>query len=117
MDRPVLARKMRIKGNTVEELSHNLMIFINRILHLLEKCFLSSFQKKEKGKQQNYFEYMEMVSEGEKLFSEETLASIPLIIDSRQAFRFLKVFRDGSAFSYPSEKSIQDFSFKPSKNY
>ena len=111
MDRAVLARKMRIKGNTVEELSHKLMSVYKSHTAFVGKMFSEQFS--EKGKR----EAAEAISntwkwsrEGEKLFSEETLASIPLILDSRQAFRFLKVFRDGSAFSYPSEKSIQDFS-------
>ena len=111
MDRAVLARKMRIKGDTVEELSHNLMSIYKSHTAFVGKMFSEQFS--EKGKR----EAAEAISntwkwsrEGEKLFSEETLASIPLILDSRQAFRFLKVFRDGSAFSYPSEKSIQDFS-------
>ena len=111
MDRAVLARKMRIKGDTVEELSHNLMSIYKSHTAFVGKMFSEQFS--EKGKR----EAAETISntwkwsrEGEKLFSEETLASIPLIIDSRQAYRILKVFRDGSAFSYPSEKSIQDFS-------
>ena len=110
MDRAVLARKMRIKGDTVEELSHNLMSIYKSHTAFVGKMFSEQFS--EKGKR----EAAEAISntwkwsrEGEKLFSEETLASIPLILNPKQAFRFLKVFRDGSAFSYPSEKSIQEF--------
>ena len=59
------------------------------------KIFSDQFSEKEKR------EAAEAISntwkwsrEGEKLFSEETLASIPLIIDPRQAFRFLIVFSE-----------------------
>ena len=104
VDRAVLARKMRIKGKTVEELSKNLMSVYESHTSFVGKMFSEQFAEKEER------EAAEVISnewkrshEGVKLFSEDTLASIPLIIDPGKAFRFLKVFRDGSAFSYPSE--------------
>lgn len=109
-DRAVLARKMRIGGNTKDELSGNLMKVYESHTSFVGNFFSNQF--KEKGKR----EAAEAISKewepsrkGENLFSEETLASIPLMLDPVRVFRFLKVFRDGSAFSHPSEKSIQGF--------
>ncbi|GIT65172.1 MAG: hypothetical protein Ct9H300mP23_07990 [Nitrospinota bacterium] len=111
MDRAVLARKMRIKGKTVEELSKNLMSVYESHTSFVGKMFSEQFAEEEKREAaaaiSNEWKWSR---EGEKLFSEETLASIPLILNPKQAFRFLKVFRDGSSFSDPSEKSIQEFS-------
>lgn len=109
-DRAVLARKMRIDGNSVEELSKNLMSVYESHTAFVGKMFSEQFA--EKGKREAaeaISNQWERSREGESLFSEDTLAAIPLILDPGQAFRFLKVFRDGSAFSHPSEKSIQGF--------
>ena len=110
MDRAVLARKMRIKGNTIEELSNNLMNIYQSHIAFVGKMFAEQFAEEgQREAAEGIWNVWKLSREGEKLFSEDTLASIPLILDPGQAFRFLKIFRDGSAFSHPSEKSIQEF--------
>ena len=110
VDRAVLARKMCIKGNTVEDLSSNLMRDYESHTSFVGKMFAEQFvEKEEREAAEVISNEWKLSDEEKKLFSEDTLTSIPLILDPGQAFRFLKVFRDGSAFSYPSEKSIQEF--------
>ena len=109
-DRAVLARKMRIEGKTTEELAVNLMKTYEFHTSFVGKMFSEQFAEKEKRDMAEVISNeWEKPQKGEVLFSENILASIPLIQDSAQAFRFLKVFRDGAAFSHPSEKSIQQF--------
>ena len=109
-DRAVLARKMRIEGKTTEELAANLMKAYEYHTSLVGKMFSEQFAEKEKRDMAEVISNQwEKSQKGETLFSEDILASIPLIQDPAQAFRFLKVFRDGPAFSHPSEKSIQYF--------
>ena len=109
-DRAVLARKMRIEGKTTEELAANLMKAYESHTSFVGKMFSEQFAEKEKRDMAEVISNQwEKSQKGETLFSEDILASIPLIQDPAQAFRFLKVFRDGPAFSHPSEKSIQYF--------
>lgn len=111
-DLAVLARKMRIEGKTANELAINLMKEYESHTSFVGKMFAEQFAEKEKrDAAEAISREWEQAREGETLFSEETLASIPLISDPTQAFRFLKILRDGSAFSHPSEKSIQEFNF------
>jgi [glutamine synthetase] adenylyltransferase / [glutamine synthetase]-adenylyl-L-tyrosine phosphorylase len=111
-DRVVLAKKMRIEGKTMEELAANLMKVYESHTSFVGKIFSEQFAEKEKREAAEAISReWEQSRQGEILFSEDTLASIPLIRDPVQAFRFLKVFRDGSAFSHPSEKSIKVFNF------
>jgi [glutamine synthetase] adenylyltransferase / [glutamine synthetase]-adenylyl-L-tyrosine phosphorylase len=111
-DRVVLAKKMRIKGKTPKQLSINLMKVYETHTSFVGNIFSEQFSEKEKREAaEKILCESEKSREGETLFSKETLASIPLIKDPVQAFRFLKVLRDGSAFSYPSEKSIQEFNY------
>ncbi len=111
-DRVVLAKKMRIEGKTMEELAANLMKVYESHTSFVGKIFSEQFAEKEKREAAEAISReWEQSREGEILFSEDTLASIPLIRDPVQAFRFLKVFRDGSELSHPSEKSIQVFNF------
>ena len=109
-DLAVLARKMGIEGNTMIELADNLMKVYESHTSFVGKIFLEQFAEKEKREAAEAISReWEESRKGEILFSEDTLAAIPLIRDPVQAFRFLKVFRDGSAFSHPTEKSIQGF--------
>jgi len=111
-DRAVLARKMRIEGETKEELVANLMKTYESHTSFVGKIYSEQFAKKEKRDMAEVIlNEWEESQKGETLFSEDIIASIPLVKDPAQAFRFLKVFRDGAAFSYPSEKSIQQFNF------
>ncbi|MBT6717688.1 MAG: bifunctional [glutamate--ammonia ligase]-adenylyl-L-tyrosine phosphorylase/[glutamate--ammonia-ligase] adenylyltransferase [Nitrospina sp.] len=109
-DKAVLARKMRIDGNTASELAINLMNVYESHTSFVGKMFSEQFAEKENREAAEAISNeWERSREGENLFSEDALASIPLIRDPAQAFRFLKVFRDGSELSHPSEKSIQEF--------
>ena len=111
-DRVVLAKKMRIEGKTMEELLVNLMKVYESHTSFVGKIYSEQFAEKEKREAAEKISWeWEQSREGEILFSEEALASIPLIRDPVQAFRFLKAFRDGSTFSHPSEKSIKVFNF------
>jgi [glutamine synthetase] adenylyltransferase / [glutamine synthetase]-adenylyl-L-tyrosine phosphorylase len=111
-DRVVLAKKMRIKGNTPKSLSINLMKVYESHTSFVGNIFSEQFVKKEKREAaENISRELEKSREEETLFSEEKLASISLIKDPVQAFRFLKVLRDGSAFSHTSEKSSVDFNY------
>jgi glutamate-ammonia-ligase adenylyltransferase len=111
-DRVVLAKKMRIEGKTPKNLSINLMKVYETHTSFVGNIFSEQFSKKEKREAaEKISREWEKSRKGETLFSEEKLASIPLIKDPVQAFRFLKVLRDGSAFSHPSEKSIQVFNY------
>jgi [glutamine synthetase] adenylyltransferase / [glutamine synthetase]-adenylyl-L-tyrosine phosphorylase len=110
--RVVLAKKMRIEGKTPKEQSINLMKVYEYHTSFVGKIFSEQFVEKEKREAAEKISLeWEKSREGETLFSEEKLASIPLIKDPVQAFRFLKILRDGSAFSHPSEKSIQEFNY------
>jgi [glutamine synthetase] adenylyltransferase / [glutamine synthetase]-adenylyl-L-tyrosine phosphorylase len=111
-DRVVLAKKMWIKGKTPKEQSINLMKVYKFHTSFVGKIFSEQFVEKERREAAEKISLAwEMPREGETLFSEEKLASIPLIIDPVQAFRFLKALRNGSAFSHSSEKSIQEFNY------
>ena len=111
-DRAVLARKMRIEGKTAEDLADNLIKVYESHTSFVRKMFSELFAEKEKrDAAEAITKEWEQSRKGETFFSEEALASIPLIQDPGQAFRFLKVLREGSEFSHPSEKSIQEFNF------
>ncbi|MEK9627971.1 MAG: bifunctional [glutamate--ammonia ligase]-adenylyl-L-tyrosine phosphorylase/[glutamate--ammonia-ligase] adenylyltransferase [Nitrospinota bacterium] len=111
-DRAVLARKMRIEGSTAEELAENLMKVYETHTSFVGKMFSEQFAEKEKREAAEAIsKEWEQSRKGETLFSEDEIAAIPLIQDPAQAFRFLKVLRDGSEFSHPSEKSIQEFNY------
>jgi [glutamine synthetase] adenylyltransferase / [glutamine synthetase]-adenylyl-L-tyrosine phosphorylase len=111
-DRVVLAKKMRIKGKTPKRLSINLIKAYESHTSFVGNIFSEQFAEKEKREAaEKISREWDKSREEETLFSKEKLASIPLIKDPIQAFRFLKVLRDGSAFSHPSEKSIQEFNY------
>jgi glutamate-ammonia-ligase adenylyltransferase len=111
-DRVVLAKKMRIEGKTMEELGANLMKVYESHTSFVGKIYSEQFAEKEKREAAEAISReWEQSRAGEILFTENVLAAIPLIRDPVQAFRFLKILRDGSAFSHPSEKSIQVFNF------
>jgi len=110
LDKAILARKMRIKGETVEELANNLMSIYKSHTSYVGKMFSGQFSgEKKKEAAETISNAWKQSSEEKKLFSETTLAAIPLIINPNQAFRFLKIFREGAELSHPSEKSIKQF--------
>jgi len=111
-ERAVLARKMGFEGKIPEDLAANLMKAYESHTTFVGKMFSQLFE--EKGKRdaaETISKEWEQSRKGETFFSEQVLASIPLIKEPGQAFRFLKFLRDGSEFSHPSEKSIQGFNF------
>lgn len=109
-DLAVLARKMRISGDSQKALADNLMKEYEKHTGFVGKMFAEQFVEKEKR------EAAETISKewnrsrvGEEQFSESSLAQIPLLPDPKRAYRFLESFRDGAQFSHPSLQSIQGF--------
>ena len=109
-DLAVLARKMRISGDSEKSLADNLMNEYEKHTQLVGKMFAEQFVEKEKR------EAAETISNewnrariGEEQFTEERLAQIPFIPDAKRAYRFLESFRDGAQFSHPSVQSVQEF--------
>jgi|FLOH01.1.fsa_nt_gi [glutamine synthetase] adenylyltransferase / [glutamine synthetase]-adenylyl-L-tyrosine phosphorylase len=109
-DLAVLARKMRIPGDSEKSLANNLMKEYENHTQFVGKMFAEQFVEKEKR------EAAETISSewnrsriGEEQFTEKRLAEIPFLPDAKRAYRFLESFRDGAQFSHPSIQSVQGF--------
>ena len=109
-DLAVLARKMRISGDSQKALADNLMKEYEKHTQVVGTMFAEQFVEKEKR------EAAETISSewnrariGEEQFTESRLEEIPLLPDPKRAYRFLESFRDGPQFSHPSMQSIQGF--------
>ncbi len=109
-DLAVLARKMRISGDSQKSLADNLMSEYESHTQFVGKMFAEQFVEKEKR------EAAETISRewdrsrvGEEQFTESRIAEIPLLSDPKRAYRFLESLRDGALFSHPSVQSIQEF--------
>ena len=109
-DLAVLARKMRIVGDSQKNLADNLMKEYETHTRFVGTLFAEQFVEKEKR------EAAETLSRewdrsriGEEQFTESMLAEIPLLPDPKRAYRLLESFRDGAQFSHPSVQSIQEF--------
>ena len=110
IDLAVLARKMRIAGDSQKNLADNLMKEYETHTRFVGTLFAEQFVEKEKR------EAAETLSRewdrsriGEDQFTESMLAEIPLLPDPKKAYRLLESFRDGAQFSHPSVQSIQEF--------
>ena len=110
IDLAVLARKMRIAGDSQKNLADNLMKEYETHTRFVGTLFAEQFVEKEKR------EAAETLSSewdrsriGEEQFTESMLAEIPFLPDPKRTYRFLKSFRDGTKFSHPSVQSIQEF--------
>ena len=110
IDLAVLARKMRIAGDSQKNLADNLMKEYETHTRFVGTLFAEQFVEKEKR------EAAETLSSewdrsriGEEQFTESMLAKIPFLPDPKRTYRFLKSFRDGTQFSHPSVQSIQEF--------
>jgi [glutamine synthetase] adenylyltransferase / [glutamine synthetase]-adenylyl-L-tyrosine phosphorylase len=109
-DLAVLARKMRVTGDNQKSLADNLTSKFESHTQFVGKMFAEQFVQKEKR------EAAETISRewdrsriGEEQFTESKIAEIPLLLDPKRAYRFLKSLRDGAKFSHPSMQSIQEF--------
>ena len=109
-DLAVLARKMRIPGSSQKTLADNLMKEYENQTRIVGTMFAEQFDEKEKR------EAVETISSawdrsraGEEQFTESRLAEIPLLADSKRAYRFLESLRDGVQFSHPTVQSIKKF--------
>lgn len=109
-DLAVLARKMRIAGDSQKSLADNLMGEFESHTQFVGKMFAEQFVEKEKR------EAAETISRewdrsriGEEQFTESKITEIPLLPDPKRAYRFLESLRDGAQFSHPSVQSIQEF--------
>ncbi len=109
-DLAVLARKMRIVGDSQKNLADNLMKEYETHTRFVGTLFAEQFVEKEKR------EAAETLSRewdrsriGEEQFTESMLAEIPLLPDPKRAYRLLESFRDGAQLSHPSVQSIQEF--------
>ena len=109
-DLAVLARKMRVMGDSQKFLADNLMKEYEKHTRFVGKIFAEQFVEKEKR------EAAETISSewdrsriGEEQFTISHLEQIPFLPDPKRAYRFLVSFRDGAQFSHPSVQSIQEF--------
>ena len=109
-DLAVLARKMRVGGDSQKSLAENLMNEYERHTQFVGKMFAELFVEKEKR------EAAETISNewdrsriGEDHFTESFIAEIPFLPDPKRTYRTLESLRDGAQFSHPSVQSIQEF--------
>jgi len=109
-DLAVLARKMRIVGDSQKSLADNLMQAYENHTQFVGTLFAEQFAEKEKREAAETFSGERDRSRiGEEQFTESMLAEIPFLSDPKRTYRFLKSFRDGTQFSHPSAQSIQEF--------
>ncbi|MBT5958302.1 MAG: bifunctional [glutamate--ammonia ligase]-adenylyl-L-tyrosine phosphorylase/[glutamate--ammonia-ligase] adenylyltransferase [Nitrospina sp.] len=109
-DLAVLARKMRIAGDSQKSLADNLMQAYENHTRFVGTLFAEQFAEKEKREAAETFSGEQDRSRiGEEQFTESMLAKIPFLTDPKRTYRFLKSFRDGTQFSHPSAQSIQEF--------
>jgi [glutamine synthetase] adenylyltransferase / [glutamine synthetase]-adenylyl-L-tyrosine phosphorylase len=109
-DLAVLARKMRISGDSQKNLVNNLIKEYKNQTQIVGIMFAKQFvQKKNRETAALISRKWERSRAGEEQFTESRLAQIPFLSDSKRVYRFLKSFRDGNQFAHPSEKSIQEF--------
>jgi [glutamine synthetase] adenylyltransferase / [glutamine synthetase]-adenylyl-L-tyrosine phosphorylase len=110
MDLAVLARKMRITGESQKNLADNLMNKFNSHTKFVGKMFAEQFVKKDKREAaETISREWDRTRVGEEQFTESKIEEIPLILDSKRAYQFLESIRDGAKFSHPSVQSIQQF--------
>jgi glutamate-ammonia-ligase adenylyltransferase len=109
-DLAILARKMRIPGESQKSLVDNLMKEYENHIQFVGKLFAEQFVQKEKREEaetlSNGWDHSRV---GEEQFVESALEKIPLLPDPKRAFWFLRSLRDGAQFSHPSPHSIQKF--------
>ncbi len=109
-DLAVLARKMRIPGDSQKSLVDNLMKEYGNHTQFVGKMFAEQFAEKEKREAAEIFsDEWDRFRVGEEQFTESRLGQIPFLADPKKTYRFLKSFRDGASFSHPSAQSIQGF--------
>jgi [glutamine synthetase] adenylyltransferase / [glutamine synthetase]-adenylyl-L-tyrosine phosphorylase len=109
-DLAILARKMRIPGESQKILADHLMREYENHTRFVGKFFAEQFAEKEKREAAETFSGdWDRSRIGEQQFAESGLAEIPFLTDPKRAYRFLKSFRDGAQFSHPSTQSIQEF--------
>jgi [glutamine synthetase] adenylyltransferase / [glutamine synthetase]-adenylyl-L-tyrosine phosphorylase len=100
----VLALKMNIEGESIEELNKKLNYEFERHTQFVSNIFSALFKKeqdKEFGKNINKIRESKSINEQilKKIFYK----------NNKNALRFLKILRDGPKFSHPTEKSIDNF--------
>jgi glutamate-ammonia-ligase adenylyltransferase len=102
----VLALKMNIDGESIEELNNKLNSVFERQTGFVSDIFSGLFKKEKDGDR----ELLNNINKESELRSlnEQVLERISFQ-NSKNALRFLKILRDGSKFSHPSEKSINNF--------
>lgn len=109
-DLSVLARKMRITGESQKDLADNLMSEFESHTQFVGKMFAEQFFEKEKREAaENISREWDRSRVGEEQFTESKIGEIPLLLDPKRAYRFLESLRDGAEFSHPSVQSIQEF--------
>ena len=109
-DLAVLARKMRIAGDSQKSLADNLMNEFESHTQFVGKMFAEQFvEKKKREAAETISREWDRSRIGEEQFTESKIAEIPLLPDPKRAYRFLESLRDGAQFSHPSVQSIQEF--------
>ena len=109
-DLAVLARKMRMLGDSQKSLADNLMKVYENHTRFVGTLFAEQFAEKEKREAaETFYGEGDRSRIGEEQFTESMLAEISLLADPKRAYRLLESFRDGVKFSHPSVQSIQAF--------
>ncbi len=110
IDLAVLARKMRVAGNSQKTLADNLMQEYKTHTHFVGTLFAEQFVEKEKREAaETLSREWDRSRAGEEQFTEGRLAEIPFLPDPKRTYRFLQSLCDGAQFSHPSVQSIQEF--------
>ena len=100
----VLALKMNIEGESIEELNKKLNNEFTRHTKFVSNIFSALFKKKQDKDLENNINKISEI----KSLNEQVLKRVSFQ-NNKNALRFLKILRDGPKFSHPSEKSINDF--------
>jgi [glutamine synthetase] adenylyltransferase / [glutamine synthetase]-adenylyl-L-tyrosine phosphorylase len=109
-DLAVLARKMWITGKSQKNLADKLMSEFKSHTQFVGKIFAEQFvEKKNREAVETISREWNRSRAGEEQFTENRIRKIPLLLDSKRAYKFLESLRDGAKFSHPSVQSIQDF--------
>ena len=100
----VLALKMNIEGESIEELNNKLNVEFKRHTQFVSDIFSALFKKEQdRNLENNISKVSEINSLNEQILKKVSFQN------NKNALRFLKILRDGPKFSHPSDKSINDF--------
>ncbi len=100
----VLALKMNINGNSIEELTEKLNNEFSDHTQSVNNIFSELFKKEQDRKLGNKIKKIPEI----RTLNEKVIESV-FFENNKNALRFLKILRDGPKFSRINEKSVDDF--------